>query len=324
MSGAATLSAWAEGALPGARFLQIGSLGDTTNASAVEAARLGARDIALLDPAEPRDPAWAAAREAVARVSPLRLECLAGRDPLDRAAERDGRLRRWGVVWCARQVFHTPDPLALIRRCAELSEGIVVLRSTRVPEIAGTLREGEAVCAMDAGDHRLPAIRAALEARGVRLAQFAPGEPVRDLPWGGRYAPGMWTWFFTVGALEDLLWSCGLEPVERFDEWGDLAVNLVARKLRRAAPLWHADVRLPDAPDAMADARHCVPADAGAEAVASPGGGDVAARCAAAVDATPAGGDAPGAPARGADGDPARAGAEAGPPAEPGPVGHAG
>jgi hypothetical protein len=220
-----TLEEWMLHHLAGRRVLQVHCLGLPDHDLATAATRVGAASVTVMDPTPADAPAWAEVKARVAAAGGA-LECLP-RHLFDSSAEHRDGPRRWEVVWSAQAPFHDADPYRWVRRLADLSEEVVVIRTTRLPEIPGVLREGEMIHAM-LDDPRLPAIRAVLQARGVTLSQFeAVGQP-RD--WGGSHVEGMWCWFFTAGAVEDMLRDCGFLPEWRFAEWGDLAATIIGRR----------------------------------------------------------------------------------------------
>ncbi len=221
-----TAQEWLAGEASGGRFVQLGGLGWPALEMTPAVLAAGAAAAWHVE-APPATAAGFAALRARAGAHAARLTCVT-HDLHDGPAL--ARLLPVADVVLVAQAFAMRDPLAVLHLAARHAGRVLAIESTVVPCDPHGLGRGAVVEAQCANPALLPAVRAALERRGVVLGQFdAP--PDRHDARGMPLWDDMWRWFLTEGALLDMLDTLGWRVTARFETWGELGVLLAAQRV---------------------------------------------------------------------------------------------
>ena len=218
-------SDWLAALAPGRSVLQLGGLGNPDLEHIPAALAAGARRAMHMEPVPRRAAQWAPLRAACAPFGE-RFSTIT-QDPLDGHALLR-RLPRFDIVHCG-QLFHERDPYLLLERLSGHATQYLAVASVRIPLDPDGLADGDAVPGYRPADPRLPAVRRALEARGVTLGQFQR-QPDAVIEHGISNWEGMWNWFHTETALRRLVEHFGWRITHAFPSWGELGITLVAER----------------------------------------------------------------------------------------------
>ena len=123
---------------------------------------------------------------------------------------------RHDVVWCSGVLYHSPNPVLTLQRLHEITDELLILQTTTIPEVPGIAQAAVFYPGLDERDRELYAGRwGEISRRGFRPPDKG-GDP---------YAP--WWWGISQSALDAMLRAADFEP---YDRWGDpFGVHVLAR-----------------------------------------------------------------------------------------------
>jgi len=201
----------------GKTFVEIGGLWGTVNEMVSVALQAGAREATMID-VMPRDSKWwTLLEERCAEFGVADYHCVVGNICEDGLAESVGR---FDIAHCSGVLYHTPNPLNVIRNLIAMTRERFMLTSATVPPVISNragrlaLSPGQCLLVPALDDSKLAIVREhfrerrANEAHGITL----PGTFVVDNQLHG----WPWWWLFTAETLVNM---CSLFDVEIEDTW---------------------------------------------------------------------------------------------------------
>ena len=193
---------------PGRSFADVGAMWSIDGAISFRAEEAGAAAVTAVDVMEPTERFEAERARRVSRVRFVRA------DIHDRGAVSEIGIH--DVVWCSGVLYHSPDPLTLLRRLRAITGEVLLLATETIPEVPGLEQACVFYPGLGEGGRRVHAVaRPGVTAHAIHTP-FEPGQGY-----------SAWWWGMSASAVEGMLGATGFEVLERFG--GPLHATLVAR-----------------------------------------------------------------------------------------------
>ena len=207
-------------------FAEVGGLWGTVNETVSVAMQAGAREATMIDFQAAGNPLWVRFHERCRELGLSGYHTVVGNICDARLADDVGQ---FDVVHCAGVLYHTPNPVDVIRNLISITRERFILTSavvpTRIANAAGTLR-------LSTGQMLLVPTLDATQRAILREYFHAIGRKGQGIVTNGRFVTekgqlrgGPWWWLFTA---ETLIRMCDLFNVTIEQTWDHKKSNAVA------------------------------------------------------------------------------------------------
>ena len=212
-------------------FVDVGGLWNTVNERVTVAAKAGAAQVTMVDAMDKKNIWW---KKFFERCRQAGVACgnniVANVD----APNFHKKVGTYDVVHCSGIIYHCPNPLHSVSQLARITNEILILGSTRIPNIL-TNRKG--TIAMESSSALfVPTLN---EVQRAVLAEFF--EEAGDFTFGithptkwelKNYDP--WWYIFTDRHIEGFINVCGFEVLDSIEDWGGRSKYFLAKKIKLA------------------------------------------------------------------------------------------
>jgi len=183
---------------PGRSFADIGGMFGVDGEVALQAEEAGAAAVTLFDAGEPSPRFLERSKERSAKI-----RCVQGdlEDPLS--------VREIGphdIVWCTGVIYHSPNPVLQLTHLREITNELLYISSTTMPEIPGFPQACVYYPYLDRRDRAPYARGLAKPARALAVGTAFDARPM--------YGHGNYWWGITPSALRAMLRTARFEVIE--------------------------------------------------------------------------------------------------------------